>query len=42
MIRAVFFDVWFVGHRSNVLQIAGFALLAVGALRRPAPSGATA
>jgi hypothetical protein len=30
--NAVFFDVWFVGHRSNVLQIAGFALLAVGAL----------
>jgi hypothetical protein len=30
--NAVFFDVWFVGHRSNALQIAGFALLAVGAL----------
>lgn len=30
--NAVFFDVWFVGHRSNALQIVGFALLAVGAL----------
>lgn len=30
--NAVFFDVWFVGHRSNVLQIVGFALLAVGAM----------
>ncbi len=29
--NAVFFDVWFVGHRSNVLQMVGFALLAVGA-----------
>ncbi|MCS7234806.1 MAG: hypothetical protein RMM30_02345 [Armatimonadota bacterium] len=29
--NAMFFDAWFAGHRSNVLQIAGFALLAVGA-----------
>jgi len=29
--NAVFFDVWFVGHPSNVLQMVGFALLAVGA-----------
>lgn len=30
--NAVFFDVWFAGHRSNVLQMVGFALLAVGAV----------
>jgi hypothetical protein len=30
--NAVYFDVWFVGHPSNVLQLAGFALLAVGAV----------
>lgn len=30
--NAVFFDVWFVGHRSNVLQMVGFALLAAGAV----------
>ncbi len=29
--NAVFFEAWFAGHRSNVLQMAGFALLAVGA-----------
>jgi hypothetical protein len=30
--NAVLFGEWFVGHRSNVLQIAGFGLLTVGAL----------
>ncbi|MDR5684091.1 MAG: hypothetical protein QN163_08710 [Armatimonadota bacterium] len=30
--HAVFFGEWFVGHRSNILQIGGFALLTVGAL----------
>ncbi len=29
--NAVFFDAWFAGHLSNVLQMVGFALLAVGA-----------
>jgi hypothetical protein len=30
--NAVYFDAWFAGHPSNVLQVVGFALLAVGAL----------
>lgn len=30
--NAVYFDAWFVGHPSNVLQLVGFALLAVGGL----------
>lgn len=30
--NAVFFGEWFVGHRSNVLQIVGFGLLTIGAL----------
>jgi len=28
--NAVFFDTWFAGHRSNLLQMVGFALLAMG------------